>query len=113
MYIQLLTITIRKLLKGNIVFLLLLSGYVCISAEDKDQEILNQLYNEIVGNGTVRNLDSTGKPELTSPSTLQKNLPNTITGDPVTEQLRKEIEKIAKETQLRHIDAVKFMQDAK
>lgn len=113
MYTELLTIPIRKLLIGNFAVALVLCSYICSSAEDRDQEILNQLYNEIVGNGTAPTLDSTGKPELLPPAMLQKDLLNTNTSDPATEQLKKEIEKIVKETQLRHSDAVKFMQDVK
>lgn len=113
MNIQFLALAIQRILKGNLVITLFLCGYLSTSAEDKDQEVLNQLYNEIVNNGSAPGLDSMGKSVLSSPDILKNDLPNTTPGDPVAEQLKREIEKIVKETQVRHGDAVKFMQDAK
>jgi hypothetical protein len=85
-------------------------------AGDNDQEILNQLYREIVGSSPAGNsikidsLRALGKalsrnPEPTPP--LEK-IP-----DLASERLTKEIDKIVRDAQIRHSDAVKFIQDAK
>lgn len=85
-------------------------------AADNDQEILNQLYQEIINSlpaaksikmDTIRTLGKTiaRDQKLIAPS--EKN------SDPVSEHLKKELEKIVKDAQLRHSDAIKFMQDAK
>ena len=85
-------------------------------AGDNDQEILNQLYREIVNSSPAGNsikidtIRSLGKalsrdPEATP---LSNKIP-----DPASERLSKEIEKIVQDATIRHSDAVKFIQDSK
>ncbi len=85
-------------------------------AADNDQEILNQLYREIINSspaGKSVKMDSMrtiGK--IISPDPAAAS-PSEIISDPVSERLEKEIEKIVQDAKIRHSDAVKFMQDAK
>jgi hypothetical protein len=86
-----------------------------VLAVDNDKEILNQLYQDIINSSPAAKsikIDtmSVGKTishdqEITPSSGKIPDL--------VSERLKKEMEKILKDAQLRHSDAVKFMQDAK
>jgi hypothetical protein len=86
------------------------------TAADNDREILNQLYQEII------NSSPAAKPvKMDTIRTLGKTIahdqdmaaPSEKISDPVSERLKKEMDKILKDAQLRHADAIKFMQDAK
>jgi hypothetical protein len=86
------------------------------TAADNDQEILNRLYQEIINSSpAVKSI------QMDTIRTLGKTIardqklvaPSEKISDPVSEHLKKELEKILKDTQLRHSDAIKFMQDTK
>jgi hypothetical protein len=85
-------------------------------AADNDQEVLNQLYQEIISSfpaGKSVKMDSMrthGAIILADPREAPTS--EKIT-DPVSERLEKEIENIIRDAKIRHSDAVKFMQDAK
>lgn len=99
------------------VFLALIA--VCApSAYSDDKQILEQLYQEIIGssNGVgdvdkpVKLTNGLGKP-TESENMQMDNLHPDI--DPAAEKLRQDIQKIVDEANIRHEDAVKFMQDTK
>lgn len=95
-------------------FFVVLCFHADIFAEGDNQEIFNQLYNEIVNSSSAGNplkTDSMGSGDKSGLNPGMEGASEKGEG-PVTEHLRKEIEKIIKEVQLRHSDAVKFMQDA-
>jgi hypothetical protein len=86
------------------------------AAGDSDQEIFNRLYREIMSsapNGQSVKTDSmvsageANPPEATSARSSERN------DNSAEERLKNEIEKIVHDAQLRHADAVKFMEDAK
>lgn len=92
----------------------------CVSlfalAENNDQDIFNRFYKEIVNSATV------GKPQKgdsinskTASGLIDHKLANSSanTSDEFSEKLKNEIEKNVKDFQLRHSDAVKFMQEEK
>jgi hypothetical protein len=108
-------------LKGWIGFffigIVLLQGRTAVAiAGDNDQEILNQLYQEIVSSS-----DAAKVPKIDSLRTPGKVFSNDKTiappSDKITglssEKLTQEIEKIIKDAKIRHSDAVKFLQDPK
>jgi hypothetical protein len=107
---------IRAFLKwSSLVFFIQLCIQGYINAEDNNQEIFNQLYQEIVNSSVNSNPlknDSMSSGDNTSFKQEMGIAPEKGI-DPTTEQLKKEIEKIIKDVQLRHSDAVKFMQDEK
>ena len=85
-------------------------------AGDNDQEIFNRLYREIMssapGGQPVKtdSMVSAGEanpPESASARSSERN------DNPAKERLKNEIEKIVHDAQLRHADAIKFMEDAK
>jgi hypothetical protein len=93
---------------------------LCLSgvsfAGDSDQEILNQLYQEIINSSpaiksmkmdTIRTLGKTKFLDQEMVTVPEKN------SGPASEQLKKEMEKVLQDAQLRHSDAIKFMQDPK
>jgi hypothetical protein len=85
-------------------------------AADKDQEIFNQLYREIIGSspaGKTAKMDSMRSPAGTFPHDPETASPPGGTADIVSERLKKEIDKIVQDAQIRHSDAVKFIQDTK
>jgi hypothetical protein len=87
-----------------------------VAAADNDQEILNQLYQDIINSspaGKSIKLDTMHTPSKTI-SRDQEIVPASDKNSGlVSERLKKEMEKIMRDAQLRHSDAVKFMQDAK
>jgi hypothetical protein len=91
--------------------LILTSSFCCLAQED-NQEIYNQLYQEIIntsGGGNSEKLDSMG-----ASTSAQKSIVSPGKGPEVMdERLKAEMEKIVKDAQVRHSNAVKFMQDAK
>ena len=75
-----------------------------------DQQVLNDLYNEI--------MSSSAGEKVTIDSGVSKPLPVDRlkagpVADPNSEKLRQEIEKIVEEAKSRHSDAVKFMQESR
>ncbi len=85
-------------------------------AADNDQEILNQLYLDIINSSPAAKsirMDSMRTPGKTISHDQEIAPASGKIPDPVSERLKKEMEKIVKDAQLRHLDAVKFMQDAK
>jgi hypothetical protein len=82
-----------------------------VSAADNDQEVFNQLYREIIASspaGKSIRMDSV-RPSSTESITDPKS--SGSIADPVSEQLKKEIDKIVQDAKIRHSEAVKFMQD--
>ena len=85
-------------------------------AADNDQEILNQLYREIIGSsaaGKIVKSDSMGTPGITASAVREMPQPSDKTADLASERLKKEIDNIVHDAKIRHSDAVKFMQDSK
>lgn len=85
-------------------------------AGDADQELLNQLYREIVTSSagkTVSNDTSIGKPSTGSTAALDRNnvMPDVLAADPATKRLQQEIDKMMNDIKTRHTEAVRFMQD--
>ena len=81
-------------------------------AADNDQDVFNQLYREIIASspaGKSIKMDSI-RPAGTGNPTDPKTSGPVV--DPVSEQLKKEIDKIVQDAKIRHSDAVKFMQDS-
>jgi hypothetical protein len=90
-----------------------------LSFSENKQDIVNQLYQEIM-NASADNVDaahtskksipalSSGSDSSGSPSVSKENLSGSS-----SEQLKKEIEKIQTDINLRHSATVKFMQDDK
>jgi hypothetical protein len=85
-------------------------------AADNDQEILNQLYQEIISSapsGKTAKRDSLRSPlkppsggrEIAPPPEKLPELPS--------ERVKQEIEKIVQDAKIRHSDAIKFIQDSK
>lgn len=86
-----------------------------VMAQDNNQEIYNQLYLEIInisGTGNADKLDSMGSSRV-GVSERNPGLPSGNTSDVINERLKSEMEKIIKDAQIRHSDAIKFMQDTK
>jgi hypothetical protein len=87
-----------------------------VLAADNDQEILNQLYQDIINSSPaaksikIDTMHSSGKIISQDQEIAPSSGKNP---DIVSERLKKEMEKILKDAQLRHSDAVKFMQDTK
>jgi hypothetical protein len=85
------------------------------NAADDDQEVLNQLYREIISSfpaGKSVKMDSMRTPgAIIFPDPGKAPASEKII-DPVSERLEKEIENIVQDAKIRHSDAVKFMQDA-
>ena len=87
-----------------------------VAAADNDQEILNKLYQEIINSSPAAKFIKTDSMP-TNGKTISRDqeivpASEKISGL-VSERLKKEMEKIITDAQLRHSDAVKFMQDAK
>lgn len=85
-----------------------------VAAQDPDQELLNQLYREIVTSSagqTVSDDTFVGKP-ATVPE-LQNGPHSTLVIDPATERLQHEIDKMVDDVKMRHLDAVRFMQETR
>lgn len=85
-----------------------------VMAQDNNQEIYNQLYQEIInisGTGADK-LDSVGSSKV-GVSEQNPGLPSGNTSDVINERLKSEMEKIIKDAQIRHSEAIKFMQDTK
>jgi hypothetical protein len=96
-------------------FMVLCCAGVSTSA-DNDQEILNQLYQEIIHSSTAVKsikLDTLRTLGKTIARNQEMVAPSEKISDPVSERLKKELEKIVNDAQVRHSDAIKFMQDAK
>jgi hypothetical protein len=75
-----------------------------------DQQVLDDLYNEIMSSST--------REQGTIDSGASKSVPlDRLKIDPVTDQnsekLRQEIEKMVEDAKTRHSDAVKFMQESR
>jgi hypothetical protein len=85
-------------------------------AADNDQEILNQLYREIIGSspaGIIIKSDSMGTLGKAPSHDREMTQPSDKTADLASERLKKEIDKIVEDAKIRHSDAIKFMQDSK
>jgi hypothetical protein len=98
------------------IFALVLWLPAIVWAADNDKEILNQLYQEIIGSSSAAKsmkMDSMHTPDQGSSPDREMVMPSGKNSDLVSERLKKEMEKILKDAQLRHSDAVKFMQDVK
>ena len=104
-------------------FFAFLSLPMLVAAEDNDHEIFNRLYREIISStpaGISVSMDSV-RPKAdavsSAPSSALDSLPITppveAFSDPASERLKKEIEKMAREAQTRHSDALKFMQETR
>jgi hypothetical protein len=75
-----------------------------------DRQILDELYNEIIcAPGREPGGRDSGMSEPATPATLQAAPPV----DPGSEKLRQEIEKLTEEAKMRHLDAIKFMQEGR
>ena len=81
-------------------------------AGDNDQDVLNQLYREIISSSpdvksfkmdTIHAAVKIAPPDAAAASGA----------DAASERLKKEIDKIVRDAQLRHSNTVKFMQDGK
>jgi hypothetical protein len=75
-----------------------------------EQQVLDELYNEIIGasvkdHGTIDSGSSKSAP-------VDRFKVNPVV-DPGSEKLRQEIEKMIEEAKQRHSDAVRFMQESK
>jgi hypothetical protein len=106
--------TVNQSLAANcaVVATLILSSSFCIMAQDNNQEIYNQLYQEIIntsGAGNSEKLDSMGS----SANAVKSIVSSEKSADVMDERLKIEMEKILKDAQVHHSDAVKFMQDTK
>jgi len=86
------------------------------AAGDSDQEIFNRLYREIMSSvphgqsvktDSVVSAGEANPPEAASARSSERN------DNSAEERLNNEIEKIVHDAQVRHADAVKFMEDAK
>ena len=87
-----------------------------VFAADNDQEILNQLYQEIIGSsaaGKIIKSDSMETLGKTASPDREMPQPSDKTADLASERLKKEIDNIVHDAKIRHSDAVKFMQDSK
>lgn len=85
-------------------------------AQNNDQDIFNQFYKEIINSATVGKPQKTDSIELKRLSGLidQKSSTTSVNAsDAVSERLKNEIEKNVKDFQLRHNNAVRFMQEEK
>jgi hypothetical protein len=83
--------------------------------QDSNTVIYNQLYDEIInatGNSRAAKPDSLCSPKSAG---LEQNSgsPSQNTSDIVNERLKTEMEKIIRDAQVRHSDAVKFIQETK
>ena len=86
------------------------------AAADNDKDILNKLYQEIISSSPAAKsvkMDSMPTPGKTIPPDQEIGSPSEKKSDFVSERLKKEMDKIIKDAQIRHSEAVKFMQDGK
>jgi len=98
-----------------IVVLSIFSIPFCSMGQDSNIVIYNQLYEEIVnaaGNGNADKPDSM-RSRKTGEQKQQSGISSQNTTDIVNERLKTEVEKIIKDAQIRHSDAVKFIQETK
>ncbi len=84
--------------------------FASVSVFGDDQQVLDELYNEIIGasiqeHGTIDSGSSKSAP-------VDRLKINPV-ADPGSEKLRQEIEKMIEEAKDRHSDAVKFMQESR
>jgi hypothetical protein len=106
--------------KGARLFFAFFCAFQCTltdaAAADNDQEILNQLYQEIMSSspaGRPMKGDSAGPLGRGQSADREMAQPPDKAADIASERLRIEIDKIVQDAKVRHSDAVKFMQDSK
>lgn|SRR5512133_461692 len=83
--------------------------------QDSSTAVYNQLYEEIInaaGNVNADKPDSNRSPN-TREHEQKSGISSDNTTDIVNERLKTEMEKIIKDAQIRHSDAVKFIQETK
>jgi hypothetical protein len=93
-------------------------AFFAVSVLGDDQQILEQLYQEIISssNGTdVRDKSTSLKSGLAQPEDKENIQSSAMQPDfdQASEKLQQEIQKMVDEIKVRHDDAVKFMQDTK
>jgi hypothetical protein len=105
-------------------FIAVLFCFVPANADDKDTEMLNRLYREIIGSAPAgisfigesqrpAGCDVAPAPSPAGDSLLPVPSGSGTIADPASEQLRSEIEKIVREAETRHSETIKFMQDTR
>lgn len=88
-------------------------------AQNRDQALLEQLYNEIItaSSGTMAADDTAGSGRgstaIKSTDTSLEPLLPPAPSDAATEHLRNEIDRMMQDVKIRHDDAVRFMQETK
>jgi hypothetical protein len=107
----------RRFIKSSVaVFLIFQFIPLVIWAKDNEQDIFNQFYKEIITSATNGKTGKFDSINLLKPSSAcdQKVVPPAGSNvDAVSERVKKEIDKNINDFQLRHSDAVKFMQNEK
>jgi hypothetical protein len=80
-------------------------------AGENDQDVLNQLYREIISSSADAKSFKMDSMHAAPPDAGAAS--RASNADAASERLKKEIDKIVRDAQLRHSNAVQFMQDAK
>jgi hypothetical protein len=112
----LLTIFNQSFSGGTLIVVLSISSMpFCLFSQDSNTAVYNQLYEEIItaaGNGNADKPDSI-RSRTTGGHEQKSGISSQNTTDIVNERLKTEMEKIIKDAQIRHSDAVKFIQETK
>lgn len=107
----------RQSFPGGILIIVLsiVSMPFCLMGQDSNAVIYNQLYEEIINSAGNSNTD---KPDsmISSKTDVHEQkpgLPSETSAEIVNERLKTEMEKIIRDAQVRHSDAVRFIQETK
>jgi hypothetical protein len=96
-----------------IIVLSIFSIPFCLMGQDSNAVIYNQLYEEIINSaGNADKPDSMRSPK-TDVHEQKPGLPSETSAEIVNERLKTEMEKIIRDAQVRHSDAVRFIQETK
>lgn len=99
---------------------LLLLLFTGTFAQNAENELFNQLYNEIISsvtNGKTRNMDPL-IPKIEQEKLLKKKKDNQFSNENIlttstAEQLKKDIEKLVNDVQIHRTEKIRFMEDGK
>jgi hypothetical protein len=109
----------KRCSQGCIVLLLCVGGWYLTFSEDSDRELLDKLYNDILGTvagSQQKNLD-TGFSRLNRSGTDSSSVNQVISPASLTIEadlrLKAKVDEMIKEAQQRHEETIKFMQETK
>jgi hypothetical protein len=106
---------LKQSLSGSCLFIIacIVSIPFCSMGQDSNAVIYNQLYEEIIN--SVGNEDKADSMISPKPGAREQKpgLSSETTAEIVNERLKTEMEKIIRDAQVRHSDAVKFIQETK